>query len=91
MFRVSERSNSTFAFVLAATVLASVLPTAWLHWTRDLSDVIRLPITPVAHAGNRLAGWLRPVDSGDGMNEACLLYTSPSPRDRTRSRMPSSA
>ena len=23
--------------------------------------------------------------------EGCLLYTSPSPRDRTRSRMPSSA
>ena len=27
----------------------------------------------------------------DGQDEACLLYTSPSPRDRTRSRMPSSA
>src|SRR5665811_1153250 len=26
-----------------------------------------------------------------GIFEACLLYTSPSPRDRTRSRMPSSA
>ena len=25
------------------------------------------------------------------LNDACLLYTSPSPRDRTRSRMPSSA
>ena len=25
------------------------------------------------------------------MQDACLLYTSPSPRDRTRSRMPSSA
>ena len=25
------------------------------------------------------------------MYEGCLLYTSPSPRDRTRSRMPSSA
>ena len=25
------------------------------------------------------------------MVKACLLYTSPSPRDRTRSRMPSSA
>ena len=25
------------------------------------------------------------------MNGGCLLYTSPSPRDRTRSRMPSSA
>ena len=24
-------------------------------------------------------------------NDCCLLYTSPSPRDRTRSRMPSSA
>ena len=28
---------------------------------------------------------------GDTVIEACLLYTSPSPRDRTRSRMPSSA
>ena len=26
-----------------------------------------------------------------GISKACLLYTSPSPRDRTRSRMPSSA
>ena len=37
-------------------------------------------------------GW-----SGDGIRSGragaypCLLYTSPSPRDRTRSRMPSSA
>ena len=28
---------------------------------------------------------------GNNGNVACLLYTSPSPRDRTRSRMPSSA
>ena len=26
-----------------------------------------------------------------GKHKPCLLYTSPSPRDRTRSRMPSSA
>ena len=26
-----------------------------------------------------------------GKFDSCLLYTSPSPRDRTRSRMPSSA
>ena len=26
-----------------------------------------------------------------GLYQVCLLYTSPSPRDRTRSRMPSSA
>ena len=30
-------------------------------------------------------------DTVTGKNKACLLYTSPSPRDRTRSRMPSSA
>ena len=35
-----------------------------------------------------------PADNKIGTNivvDACLLYTSPSPRDRTRSRMPSSA
>ena len=33
------------------------------------------------------------LDPGYGLmlEESCLLYTSPSPRDRTRSRMPSSA
>ena len=31
------------------------------------------------------------TESYNGSNWTCLLYTSPSPRDRTRSRMPSSA
>ena len=31
------------------------------------------------------------VTTGSGEFDDCLLYTSPSPRDRTRSRMPSSA
>ena len=37
------------------------------------------------------------IEPDDGENDvfvhvtACLLYTSPSPRDRTRTRMPSSA
>ena len=34
--------------------------------------------------------YVGPVSDGSGRNR-CLLYTSPSPRDRTRSRMPSSA
>ena len=29
--------------------------------------------------------------NGSALHGFCLLYTSPSPRDRTRSRMPSSA
>ena len=40
--------------------------------------------------------WKHGVDCGVNTGSysivyACLLYTSPSPRDRTRSRMPSSA
>ena len=32
-----------------------------------------------------------PSGASTGKYEACLLYTSPSPRDRQKSRMPSSA
>ena len=31
------------------------------------------------------------TDNVEPLTSVCLLYTSPSPRDRTRSRMPSSA
>ena len=46
----------------------------------------------------RPGGWLYKVALNDARRrlrkarrDRCLLYTSPSPRDRTRSRMPSSA
>ena len=45
----------------------------------DRGDIIWEPIAPMDRPLDE--GWLKP----------CLLYTSPSPRDRTRSRMPSSA
>ena len=32
-----------------------------------------------------------PTNTKQVLGNICLLYTSPSPRDRTRSRMPSSA
>ena len=39
--------------------------------------------------------WITIKDHGDGgvvyIQNSCLLYTSPSPRDRQKSRMPSSA
>ena len=34
---------------------------------------------------------IKDANMGMSQNLGCLLYTSPSPRDRTRSRMPSSA
>ena len=49
---------------------------AWLHDVVEDSDVTLADIER---------------DFGASVATACLLYTSPSPRDRTRSRMPSSA
>ena len=48
---------------------------------------------PFAETKELVAGyWVWQVkDMDEALAWACLLYTSPSPRDRTRSRMPSSA
>ena len=51
------------------------------------NEYMSLSITPTS-ASSKL---LIEVSALLGANSACLLYTSPSPRDRTRSRMPSSA
>ena len=41
--------------------------------------------------GPRMRRWVGMIYSEEAPPKSCLLYTSPSPRDRTRSRMPSSA
>ena len=48
---------------------------------------------PLVVVSRRRSGDLRAGDEVLGVDgtKVCLLYTSPSPRDRTRSRMPSSA
>ena len=56
-------------------------------------DVLRPEHTVVSSAScttNCLAPLVKVLNDAIGI-ESCLLYTSPSPRDRTRSRMPSSA
>ena len=56
------------------------------------SRLIDRPIRPLFPDEFRNEVQLLPtVISYDKENEACLLYTSPSPRDRQKSRMPSSA
>ena len=55
--------------------------------TKLLNLLQKYGITKIEFPDNRLiVGLCEVVET-----EACLLYTSPSPRDRTRSRMPSSA
>ena len=88
---LSIHSSVTAGFVgnsVAGPVLLS------LHVQPLLVDTVLL----AAHPGyGRRAGGAVPDDLFgevlDGIVDLtdCLLYTSPSPRDRTRSRMPSSA
>ena len=53
-------------------------------WHLGLKDKLGSPAAQQAQPDPSTPG-ITPVDT------PCLLYTSPSPRDRTRSRMPSSA
>ena len=63
--------------------------------------VCKMPVTSEVHQpagilhGGATAALVETVGSFASRyfikNKDCLLYTSPSPRDRTRSRMPSSA
>ena len=51
------------------------------------------PMLVFDHDGNMIAQWTRKdgVPADAHLIYVCLLYTSPSPRDRQKSRMPSSA
>ena len=57
----------------------------WQQLTELLQDILRLPKPVVAAVDGAALG------AGFGLALACLLYTSPSPRDLSTSRMPSSA
>ena len=58
-------------------------------WARQARELLTWdkPFTKVLEWDLPYAKWF----SDGQLNMTCLLYTSPSPRDRTRSRMPSSA
>ena len=71
---------------------------------RELSRQLGVPVEFMPHVAPHFRGitmtvnlWLQQAMSADAIKTryrefyACLLYTSPSPRDRQKSRMPSSA
>ena len=92
---VSKRVATLGAFPLPV----EVIPMARSLVTRELSKLGGEPVWRegvVTDNGNVILdvhGLVidRPAELEDRINQICLLYTSPSPRDRTRSRMPSSA
>ena len=75
---------------------------ARMRWSDMLKRTFKIDVTVCPHCGGRLEqiavikdkvvalAILRSLQETT-VFKPCLLYTSPSPRDRTRSRMPSSA
>ena len=59
--------------------------------TLDLSGAVSGFQTFVAGIGDGNTTYYAIVNRDEAEWETCLLYTSPSPRDRQKSRMPSSA
>ena len=103
---VTHRGNiRTPAFMPVGTV--ATVKAMYPNQVRDLgADVVlgntyHLMLRPGAERMARLGGlhkfmnWPYPILTDSGgfqvMSLACLLYTSPSPRDKRQSRMPSSA
>ena len=57
----------------------------------DKELIISSMETGIAKAAKSKFGQENEIKVSINRDNGCLLYTSPSPRDRTRSRMPSSA
>ena len=84
-------------FRTATAMLAAILSTApvkadslevrigYVQWLPDQGPVLSNVLPEPEDAG------LKGAELGMQDNSTCLLYTSPSPRDRQKSRMPSSA
>ena len=92
LMRVSDIFLSIPPLVLALAIMGLLEPTLfnamlaitamwWPWYARLVYNITR---------GEKVEGYVLAAEV-IGASKACLLYTSPSPRDRTRSRMPSSA
>ena len=70
------------AIVPVAVGTAAVSDDVFILWRALAAMVVALALQVATNYAN---------DYSDGIRGTCLLYTSPSPRDKRQSRMPSSA
>ena len=62
-----------------------------IHHADELGEIVYLVEVGRVKLQSPAEGSIFDDESSEEQEHTCLLYTSPSPRDRTRSRMPSSA
>ena len=65
--------------LVSYTVVNLQAQSNWIEWKEDVSEA------------EEMSGWQEQYEFLSELAEHCLLYTSPSPRDLSTSRMPSSA
>ena len=53
--------------------------------------ILQFFLSIIAQIGDILMSYVKRINNKKDASNFCLLYTSPSPRDRQKSRMPSSA
>jgi len=86
--------NKTYDLIVIGSGSIGV-PVA-MEFSRNKQSVLVIDslASPGQGQDKKAIGGIRATHSDKGkilVSQSCLLYTSPSPRDRTRSRMPSSA
>ena len=80
-------SVTIVAIIWAVHIITTLTETTLTHWgiyPRELDGLQGIITAPLVHGS-----WEHLVSNSVPL--FCLLYTSPSPRDRQKSRMPSSA
>ena len=94
-FTYEDSEAGREAYLAEATriidVMSARLDEVFLRQPKAKLEVRRVEAFREKAAGKAFYSRGTPDGSRPGYYYACLLYTSPSPRDRTRSRMPSSA
>ena len=97
VFAAGELVGGLECFDAVSTGAADMYHAAEYYWQGKSKGFSFFTAVPMGMTASEIMGW---IDHGGGQAlwdklsaqfNICLLYTSPSPRDRTRSRMPSSA
>ena len=84
--QIEDRSRRSF--LLRGLTLGGVAMLSGCNLTDDES--VETALSSMSRFNDRVQGWLFNPNAM-APTYPCLLYTSPSPRDRQKSRMPSSA
>ena len=89
MIRQSERKSKEISQLPEAASNLVVYPELGLASAEFLQEMLgqKYIIASLPYGMQNLLQWLKKI----ALSLDCLLYTSPSPRDRQKSRMPSSA